>query len=134
MSWVTLSEVGPDGDALVLEVEQRVGSALVGALLDRLDGVEDRHVDALDRAREDVRAEVGLVLVDPDPPLPLLLGRVEGAEATPAGNLEDGLRALGDLVQRELLALVLRAEVLREPDEDLDAWVAGLRAVLVAGD
>ena len=108
----------PERDALVLEVEQRVGAALEGALLGRLDGLEDRHVDALDRAREDVRAEVGLVLVDADPPLALLLRRVESAEAAAAGDLEHDLGALRDLVQRDLLALVLRDEVLREPDEE----------------
>ena len=45
------------------------------AVLDRLDRVEDRVVDALDRAGQDVRAEVGLVAVDADAPDALLLGR-----------------------------------------------------------
>ena len=44
------------------------------------------------------------------------------------------VRAARDLVQRQLLALVLGDEVLREPDQHLDAGVAGLGPVLVAGD
>ena len=43
----------------------------------------------------------------------LLLGRVEDAEAAAAGNLEHDVRALRDLVQRQVLARVLGGEVLR---------------------
>ena len=58
-------------------------------------------------------AEVALVGVDADALHALLLGRVERAEAALAGDLEDDLRALRDLVERELLALRLVDEVLR---------------------
>src|SRR5215204_3090896 len=109
----------PDADALVLEVEDRVGAALELPVHHRFGGQEHRLVDALDGAREDVLAETRLVAIDADPPLVALLRRVERAEAAPAGHLEDDLRALRDLVERDLLALVLRDEVLRVADQDL---------------
>ena len=65
-------------------------------------------------------AQVALVGVDADPLHALLLGRVERAEAALAGDGEHDLRALGDLVERELLALVLRDELLRVAEEHLD--------------
>src|SRR5581483_9262148 len=64
----------------------------------------------------------------------LLLGRVERAETAAAGHLEDDLRALADLVERDALALVLRHEVLRVAVERLDARVGRLRAGLEARD
>src|SRR5215207_1773710 len=123
-----------EADAAGLDVEHRVRAALEGAVLDRLDRVEDRHVDLLEGARDDVRAEVALVGVDADALHVLLLGGVERAEAALAGDLEDDLRALRDLVERELLAEVLLDEVLRVAVEGLDVRVGLLGAGLEAGD
>src|SRR4051812_7965997 len=123
-----------DADPVVLEVGDRVGAALERAVLHRLDGVEDRHVDLLERARQHLRAEVGLVRVDADALDALLLRGVERPESALAGDVEDDLRALGDLVERDLLALRLVDEVLRVAVERLDAGVGLLRARLVAGD
>ena len=57
--------------------------------------------------------DVALVGVDADGLDVLLLGRVERAEAALARDREDDLRALVDLVERDLLALRLVDEVLR---------------------
>ena len=91
-------------------------------------------VDLLQRARHDVRAEVVLVGVDTDAEHLLRAGRIEDAETALAGDLELDHRALGDLVQRLLLALRLCDEVLGVVVEHLDARERLLRAVLVAGD
>src|SRR5690349_14241706 len=123
-----------EADAARLDVEHRVGAALEGAVLDGLGRVEDGHVDLLQGAGDDVVAEVALVGVDADAHDALLLGGVERAEAALAGDLEDDLRALRDLVERELLAEVLLDEVLGVAVEGLDARVGLLRAGLVAGD
>ena len=96
--------------------------------------VEDRLVDVLHRRGHDLIAEVGLVGVDADRLHALLLGGVDHAEAALARDLEDDLRALLDLVERELLALRLVDEVLRVAVDRLDVRVRGLRAGLVAGD
>ena len=95
---------------------------------------EDSRVDTFHRARENVRAEEGLVGVDADPPDALLARRVERTEAAAAGNLEDDARAVRDLVQRDLLALRLVVEVLRVAVQQLDPRIRRLRAGLVAGD
>src|SRR5690349_18752789 len=55
-----------DPDAVVRDGVQRVGPALVLVLLDGQDLLEDGHVDLLQRAREHLRAEVGLVGVHAD--------------------------------------------------------------------
>src|SRR3954463_3302415 len=123
-----------DADAVVVEVGDDVGAALVAVVLDGLDRVEDRDVDLLQRARDDLRAEVGLVGVDADRLDALLLGRVDRPEAAGARDLEDDLRALGDLVERDLLALVLRGEALRVAVKRRDAGVGLLGARLEAGD
>ena len=60
-----------------------------------------------------MRAEVALVGVDADAEDAPLLRRREDAETALAGDLEDGAGAVGDLVQRLLLALGLVDEVLR---------------------
>ena len=104
------------------------------AVLDRLDRQEDGRVDALLRAREDVRAEERLVGVDADPPALALTGRVERAEAAAAGDLEDHVRAARDLVQRQLLALRLVVPVLRVVVDQLDPGSRLLGAGEVAGD
>src|SRR4051794_4281772 len=123
-----------DADAIALQVGDDVGAALVGVVLGGLDRVEHRDVDLLQRARDDLRAEVGLVGVDADRLDALLLRRVDRAEAAGARDLEDDLRALGDLVERDLLALVLRGEALRVAVERLDGRIGLLRARLEARD
>ena len=103
--------------------------------VDRLIVSKTADVDLLQRARQDARAEVGLVGVDADAPDVLLLRRVEGAEAAAAGDLEDDVGALGDLVQRDLLALRLVGEVTASSrSSTLIARVGRLGASLVAGD
>ena len=59
-----------------------------------------------------MRAEEALVGVDADPPHALGLRGVERAEAAATGDLEDDVGAGRDLVERDLLALRLGAEVL----------------------
>ena len=51
----------------------------------------------------------------------LLAGGVERAETALAGDLEDDVGALRDLVERDLLALRLVDEVLRVRVQELDA-------------
>ncbi len=111
----------PCGDA-----EDEVRAALVLARERPLDRLVDALVDLLDRARQHLRAEVQLVAVDADPPDVGLLGRVEDAEAAAAGDLEHDLRALGDLLQCDLLALRLVDEVLGVAVELGRARVGGL--------
>src|SRR3954454_594213 len=123
-----------DADTVVLQAVHRVGAALVGVVLDGLDRVEDRDVHLLQGARDDLAAEVGLVGVDADRLHALLLGGVDGAEAARAGHLEDDLRPLGDLVERDLLALRLVGEALGVAVEGLDARIGLLRAGLEARD
>src|SRR5215210_843959 len=101
-----------DAHAPVLHVEDVVGAALERAVLRRLDRVVHGDVDLLGRARDDLRAEERLVVVDADGLDVALLGGVDRAEAALAGGCEDDLRATPDLVQRELLALRLVDEVL----------------------
>src|SRR3954463_4658027 len=123
-----------DPDAVVLQAVHDVGAALVAVVLDGLDRVEDGHVDLLQRARDDLRAEVALVGVDADGLDALLLGGVDRAEPARAGDLEDDLRALRDLVERDLLALRLVREALGVAVERLDARIGLLRAGLEARD
>src|SRR5215208_335403 len=123
-----------EADTAGLDVEDLVRAALEGAVLSRLDRLEHGDVDLLQRAGDDVRAEVALVGIDADALDVLLLRRVERAEAALAGDLEDDLRALRDLVERELLAEVLLDEVLRVAVEGLDVRVGLLGAGLEAGD
>ena len=78
-----------EADPVLGESEDEVASALPGAVLNRLDGREHGLVDALERARQDVRAEEGLVGVHADAPDLLLLRRVECAEPAAACDLED---------------------------------------------
>src|SRR6187200_465158 len=62
----------PERDAVLGEAERRHSAAREGAVLDRLDRLEDGHVDALHGAREDVVTEERLVGVHADPPDALL--------------------------------------------------------------
>src|SRR5919202_3556241 len=95
-------------DAVVLQVEDEVRAALELVVLRVQDGVVDPDVHPLYRAREDVGAEVGLVLVDADPPDPGFLRGVERAVAARTRDGEDDLRARLDLVLRDRLAEVGR--------------------------
>src|SRR5919106_1394796 len=123
-----------DGDAVVLQVEEQVGAALVRPPLGGENRGLDRDVDPLDGARQDVAAEELLVVVDADAPDALLLRRVERTEAAAACDLEHDLGAAVDLRERELLALRLVDEVLREVDQRPRAPDAALRARPVRGD
>src|ERR671918_73435 len=121
-------------DAVLREAERRHAAALEGVVHDRLDGREHGHVHALERAREDVVAEERLVGVHADAPDLTLLGAVESTEPAAAGDLEDDVRAVGDLVERDLLALRLVDEVLRVAVERLDVGIRVRRPREVAGE
>ena len=121
-------------DAAVRDVVQRVATALERIFQQRVDRVENRDVDLFRRAREDVRAEERLVVVDTDPPDAALVRRLERAEAAAARRGEHGLRAALDLRERELLALRLVDEVLRVPLKHGHARVRRLHAGAVAGE
>src|SRR5215208_4552447 len=108
-----------ESDAIIGEAEDGCSAADLLAVDDHLDRLEHGRIHPLDGAGEDVIAEERLVLVDPDPPDALLLRRVQRAEAAAAGHLEDDVGALGDLVERHLLALRLVVEVLRVAVERL---------------
>src|SRR6185503_15307590 len=123
-----------EADAVLVEAEDRVPAARERPVLHRLDRQEDGAVDALERARQDVRAEERLVTVDPDRPDALVLRPGDRSEAATAGDLEDDLRAGRDLVQRQLLALRLVLPVLGVAPLHLRPGDGGLRARAVAGD
>src|SRR5580765_1626350 len=123
-----------DVHAAVLEVEEQVASAPELVLGDELRGLEDAVVDALDAGGEHALRVVVLVLVDADAPDAGLVRGLERAEPAAAGDLEEHLCALRDLVLGHRLALVRSDEVLGVADQDLDLRVVELRAVLVAGD
>src|SRR5689334_989264 len=108
-----------DAHAAVLEVEEQVAAALEPLLGHRLlNRLVDPVVDALDARRQDPRRVLVLVLVDPDAPDPRGGGGLQGAEATAAGDLEEHLCALRDLVLGDRLAKVGLDEVLRVADLD----------------
>src|SRR5918912_1730259 len=121
-------------EAAVLERERHVRPALELAVLRCADDADHPQVDPLHRAREDVRPEVRLVDVHADAPDLLLLRRLQRAEPARAGDVEDDLRARGDLVQRERLALVLLRERPGVVDVDLDVLDALPRAGRIAGE
>src|SRR5215207_8721632 len=121
-------------DAARLHVEDGVRAGLERAVLDLLDRREHGLVDLLEGRGHDVVAQEALVGVHADALHALLLGRVQRAEAAAARDLEDDLRAVRDLVERELLALRLVDEVLRVPVEGLDLRVRVLSTGLVARD
>ena len=123
-----------EADAVVLEAEDGVRPAGELAVQHLLDRRVDRGVDALHRARQHLRAEIRLVGVDADPPHVALLRGVEHAEPAAARDLEDDVRARGDLVQRGRLALRLVDPVLRVRVQELHARIGLARARLVAGD
>jgi hypothetical protein len=78
------------------------------------------RLDLLQRAREDVRAEVAWSASTPMPCTLLLLGRVERAEAALPATWKTTFEPCCDLVERDLLALRLVDEVLRVAVERLD--------------
>ena len=121
-------------DTVLVEAEDAVAAALERPFCERLDRQEDRRVDALQGARQDVRAEERLVCVDTDPPHLLLTGRIERTETAPAGDLEDDPRTVRDLREGQLLALGLVVPVLRVRPVHLDAGHGLQGAGLVAGD
>src|SRR5262249_17210837 len=87
-----------DRDAAVLQIEDEIVARRERPVLDGLDEAEHAEIDALHRARQDVRAEVRLVDVDAVTPDPGLLGRRQRAEAARARNREHDLRTGLDLV------------------------------------
>src|SRR3954452_4950697 len=101
-----------EADAARLDVEHGVRPRLERAVLGLLRGLEDRLVDLLERRRHHLLAEIGLIGIHTDTLRALLLHRVERAEPALAGHGEHDLRALRQLVEGELLALVLGDEVL----------------------
>src|SRR5438093_1018816 len=102
-----------EGDAVVLEVEDRVRAALELPGLGILDRVEHADVDPLDGARQDVRPEERLVAVHADAPDAVVLGRAQGTEPAEAGDGEHHMGSTLDLVLRHVLAEILADEVLR---------------------
>ena len=84
-----------------------------------LDRVVDAGVDSLHTARQHALGVAVLVDVDADAPDACVVGRLERAETAAACDLEEHLRALGDLVLRDRLALVGRDEVVRVLHEHL---------------
>src|SRR4029079_2835131 len=121
-------------DTVLVDPEDDVPPALERALLELLDREEDRAVDALERARQHVRAEERLVAVDSDPPHVVVLRGRERAEAATAGALDHALGAGRDLVQRELLALRLVLPVLGVVPAHLRPRHGRPRTRLVPGD
>ena len=99
-----------DAGALLGDAEHEVGAALELAVDELADDVDDGDVDALGgRGEQLLGADLQrLVGVDADAPEALVASRVDGAEAALARDLEDDVRALGDLLLGEALALVLR--------------------------
>ena len=124
----------PESDAILVETEDRIPATLEGAILRGLRREEHGAVDALEPTREHVRPEERLICVDADAPDLLLLRREQRSEPTQARDLEDSLRPVRDLIQRELLALRLIFPVLRVPPLDLHPGGGRCRSRLVAGD
>ena len=100
-------------------LKSRLPPPLNPPFLRLLDRLVDAVVDPLDPGREDPLRVPVLVLVDPDAPDVGGGGRLQGAEATATGDLEEHLRALGDHVLGDRLALVGRDKVLRVVNQDL---------------
>src|SRR4051794_12560775 len=121
-------------DPAVLEAVDGVTAALVLGGLRSLDREVHGLVDLLPRARQHLRAEEALVVVDADAAHTLRLGRLDRAQTAAAGDLEDHARTLADLAEGDLLALRLVPEVLRVGVEGLRARDRLLRSRLVAGD
>ena len=88
--------------------------------------LEDRRLERLQRAREDVIPGERLVGIDADRIDALLHGGVERAQAAEAGDLEHDVGALRDVVERDLLAQRLVDEVVRVVVQQRDV---GLRVV-----
>src|SRR5581483_715418 len=96
-----------DADTVVLEVEDEVLAALERALDGALDRVVDADARLLQRAREDVAlGDVVFVGIHADAPLIERRGLGESAVAAGAGDLEDHVGALADLVLRGVRAQV----------------------------
>ena len=91
-------------------------------------------IDTFHRARQDVRAEERLVLVDSDAPEACVLRRAERAETATARDREDHVRVRLDLVVGDVLTEVLLHEVVRVAAEDCRTGDALLRAGLIAGE
>src|SRR5215210_5265999 len=104
----------------LLDTEEAVRSALERAVLLGFDRLEDREIERFQRARDHAVASERLVGVDADRHHAFLARRVERSEAAVARDLEDDVGALGDLIERDLLALRLVDEVLGVGVQELD--------------
>src|ERR1700730_8601123 len=99
-------------DPVVRQPEDGVRPARELVVEHLLDRRVDRDVDALQRARQHLLAEIRLVCVDAYPPhVPFLRG-IEHTEPAATGDLEDDVRAGGDLIQCGRFALGLVDPVL----------------------
>ena len=118
----------------LLDAEGLIRPTLEVAVDERLDDAEDRVRQWLERARDHAVALGRLVGVDADRGHALLAGRVDRAEAAVACDLEHDVRALRDLVERDLLALGRVVEVVRVRVQELDVRLRRLHRSLEAGD
>src|SRR6266511_3094243 len=114
----------------LLHAVEIVDAALERALLEGLDDLVDRALQRLQRARDHAVALRRLVDVDADRELALLAGPVESAEPALPGDLEDNVRPLIDLVDRDLLAFCKVLEVLRVGVQGLHAGLRVLHGLL----
>src|SRR5215217_5445847 len=123
-----------EADTAVLEGEAARATGLERPARELLDGVEHGHIQPLHRARQYVPAQMGLVDIDADAPNALLLRRVEGAEATGAGDLEHDSRSLRDLAQGDRPTFHRVGEVVGIAVQRREARIGSSRPCLVAAD
>src|SRR5829696_5625226 len=122
------------GVGKLLDAVEVVRAALEVTVLEGLDDLEHGVRERLERARDDAIALRRLVGVDADRHLPLLASRVDRAETAVTRHLEDDVRAAGDLVERDLLALRLVDERLRIRVHELHGRIGVDDALLEARD
>lgn len=117
-------------DALIRDTEV-VRSGLERILLDSLDGIVHASVDALDDGAElELSPKLGLIAVRSDDveALALLLGGVEGTDASSASSSVDDIRAIVILRERKLLAHGRILKVIGVGDGDFDIRIDAARA------
>ncbi len=121
-------------EAAVAKREGGGAAGLKPPAIELLDRGEDGDVEPLDRARQHVRAEAGLVDVDADRPDVLLPRRLEGPQAARARHLEYDTGSPGDLAEGNGLAFRRIAEVLGVADQHGDLGPCAGSPRLIAGD
>src|SRR5579864_1589525 len=124
----------PDTHAVVLQVQEQVVPAVELTRRRSEDRVVDADVGLLERTRKDPARDLVLVRVDPDAPLAELRGLLERAVTAEAGDLEDHLGALTDLVLRDRRAGGLVSEAVRVPHDRRRPGDGLCSAVLVTRD